>query len=173
MGWETKIKDRNLLVCNNVTYSHVKTCINDLTAYNGEEAFDVCRTEVGFLCMHGPGYKTNGNNELSKIPVEKDVPVHKAIRLEMIGIKGEVQNIPWPFWNDAVQDDFVVIRAENVAMLCLHFEGDNCQPWSDYECKNHADTIAQAFRMLHLSPKLAEKIQEGALSKKRKRKGPC
>ena len=199
MGWETKIKDRNLLVCNDVTYGHFKTCIHDLTAYNGEEAFDVRRTKVGLLCLHGPGYKTNENNELSeiamevfgangedwsvhspgfksnelsKIAVEQDLPVHKAIRLEMIGIKGEVQNITWPFWNDVVQDEFVVIRAENVVMLCLHFEGDNCQPWSDYECKNHVDTIAQAFRMLHLSPNLAKKIQKGALSKKRKRKKP-
>jgi hypothetical protein len=192
MRWETKIDDGNILVCNDVTYGQFKTCLNDLTFYNGEEAFDVRRAEAGFLCLHGADYKTNETNELTeigvevfgangedwhhhcpsfkaselvKIPLKQDVVVYKAIRLETFNVQGETVNIPWPFWEDAVEDDFVVICAENIAMLCLHFEGNNCSAWNERQCKDHCDTIAGSLRMLQLDSKLAKKIRRGVLQK--------
>ena len=96
----------------------------------------------------------------------QDVAVYKAIRLETINVQGETVNIPWPFWSDAVEDDFVVICAENIVMLCLHFEGNNCSAWNERQCKDHCDTIAQALRMLQIDSKLAKKIRRGVLQKK-------
>ena len=168
MTWNTKIKnEQHLLVCTDITWSNIKTCINDLSFCNGDEVFGLCHVGLGFVCRHGAGFKSNERTEVDQ---QGGVDVKKGIRLEVIDIQGHTYNLHANDTMADVQDDFVVIGANEAAMICLHFEGKNCLPWSEYECKAHGDTIAQALRMLHIDDNVAAKIKRGALGKKLKRK---
>ena len=109
-------------------------------------------------------------NERTEVHQHGGVDVKKGIRLEVINIQGRTYDIHFNDTMADVQDDFVVIDGSEAVMICLHFEGENCLPWSKYECKAHGDTIAHALRIPHIDDSLAAKIRRAALAKKLKRK---
>lgn len=136
-----------------VTWGDIKACIAALNANSSEVFAGLHRCEGGFMCVEGPGFKSEERVDTG-LPHQNPtrlVPnqiVHKEIRFGGKGEWGWCQ-IDWPsccssfLGNDLLTDDWVVMKEGHLTGLA--FKGEHCVPWTREQCEAHARVVEQAL----------------------------
>lgn len=136
-----------------VTWGDIKACIAALNANSSEVFAGLHRCEGGFMCVEGPGFKSEEHVDTG-LPHQNPthhVPnqiVHKEIRFEGKREWGWCR-IDWPsrcssfLGNDLLTDDWVVMEEGFVTRL--RFNGEYCVPWTREQCEAHARVVEQAL----------------------------
>jgi hypothetical protein len=153
--WSIFLPRRERQATRNVTWGDIKACIAALNANSSEVFAGLHRCEGGFMCVEGPGFKSEDRVDTG-LPHQNptrlcpDQIVHKEIRFE----DGDVVKwgrcrIDWPSCccsfldNDVLTDDWVAMEEGNVTRL--RFNGEHCVPWTREQCEAHARVVEQAL----------------------------
>lgn len=129
-----------------VTWGDIKACIAALNANSSEVFAGLHRCEGGFMCVEGPGFKSEecvdtGLPHQNPTRLRPDQMVHKEIRF--------AHDLDWPscsnsfLGNDLLTDDWVVMEKGDVNRL--RFKGEYCVPWTREQCEAHARVVEQAL----------------------------
>ena len=148
--WHVNIPRNTYITTRAVTWGDIQKCIGALNESGGDVFAGLHRCEGGFMCVEGPGFKSNERVD-TRTPhqnptIEGDSIVHKEIRFSLSRLSG---GCCWPHWpssncsfigNPLLTDDWVVMgKGSKVGFA---FTGECCIPWKKDECKRYSILLA-------------------------------
>lgn len=167
--WSVAPRDVALLITRDITWGDIKACVGHLSLNceahggEGEEFAPLHSVEGGFMCVTGPGFKTNEpvDSKLANQPRKEDgdASVRKSIHFEA-GVYPR-----WPSRNGSfldnpnLNDDTVVLPEPSDGLLMLRFEGENCNEWTTWQCQEYTDIISDELNAMPIHAKLAAKLK--------------
>ena len=175
--WSVKPRGKNnYLMSRDVTWADIKACVNQLSwnaeshGGEGDEFAPLHRVEGGFMCVAGPGFRSNEpvDSKLANQPFKYagDASV-RNIRFN----RTELSLAHWPSRNGSfldtpdLCDDTVVMPMGKLGMFSLRFSGENSKAWTPRQCEEFGGIIADNLRCFVIHGNLAAKIKNRPLGR--------
>ena len=149
--WSVTLPRGQLRASRDVTWGDVQACIGALNADSEEVFAGLHRHEGGFMCVEGPGFKSeecvdSGLPHQNPTRLVPNQTVHKEIRF---GLCIPKHRVDWPsrkgsfLGNDELTDDWVVMHRGHETYL--EFRGQHCVPWTREACEAYARIVEQTL----------------------------
>ena len=147
--WLVTLPRGQLVASRDVTWGDVQACIGALNSSSEDVFAGLHRSEGGFMCVEGPGFKSEDRVDTG-LPHQNpnrlcpDKIVHKEIRFDGCRILRDWPSRDYSFLrNDLLTDDWVVMDRGDETHLT--FRGEHCVPWTREACEAHARVVAQTL----------------------------